>query len=150
MPTIAKNKYAYHDYQVLETFEAGIVLSGPEVKAAKAGQVNLKGAYITIDQNNEAWLINCHISAYKPAGISLKSYNPTHSRKLLIQKNELISARTKVQNSGLTILPLSVYTKGSLIKIEVGIVKGKKKYDKREDMKKRDTEREMRTRLKRV
>ena len=150
MPTIAKNKYAYHDYQVLETFEAGIVLSGPEVKAAKAGQVNLKGAYITIDQNNEAWLINCNISAYKPAGISLKSYNPTHSRKLLIQKNELISARTKVQNSGLTILPLSVYTKGSLIKIEVGIVKGKKKYDKREDMKKRDTEREMRTRLKRV
>lgn len=148
MPTIARNKYAHHDYEILEKIEAGILLTGPEVKSAKSGQINLKGSYISMDSRNEAWLINCHISSYRPAGSAQNSYNPTRSRKLLINKNELISINTKTHKSGLTILPLSVYTKGSLIKIEVGIVKGKKKFDKREDIKKRDTEREIRRGIK--
>lgn len=150
MPTLSKNKQAHYDYEILEKFEAGIVLFGHEVKSVKSGHANLKGSYITIDNKNEAWLINCHIPLYKPAGNMLSSYNPTRSRRLLMNKNELISIHTKIQNAGLTILPLSVYTKVSLIKIEVGIVRGRKKYDKRSIIKKRDVEREIKLKMKRI
>lgn len=150
MPTLAKNKQAYYDYEILEKIEAGIVLTGPEVKSVKAGQMNLKGSYITINNKNDGWLINCHISPYKPAQMAQKNYIPTRTRKLLMKKNELISIRTKTHKTGLTLLPLSVYTKGDLIKIEVSIVKGRKKYDKREMIKKRDTEREMRRKMRKT
>jgi len=148
MTKLATNKKAFSDYTVEEKFEAGIVLSGPEVKSVKSGQINLKGSYITFDRTNQAWLIGAHISQYKPA--ALKTYKAVIPRKLLLNKKEIISLQNKVKASaGLTILPISVYTKGSLVKIELALARGKKKYDKRESIKKRDLDRQIRQRLKR-
>lgn len=145
--SITINKKAYFDYEILETFEAGVVLSGQEVKAVKNNQINLKGSYVVI-KNGEAFLLNAHISPYKKAGI-LKDYNPERSRKLLLNKKELKHLIGKSQEKGLTILPLKVYTKGrGKIKIEIGIGKGKKKYEKRETIKKREVEREIKQKLK--
>lgn len=138
MPTLTTNKKAFHDYHILEKYEAGIVLSGPEVKSVKSGQINLKGGYI-INKADELWLINCHISPYKMA--LLKDYKPTRDRKLLLNKKEISSLVGKLQSKGLTVLPLSVYTKGSLVKIEIGVARGKKEYDKREIIKKRESDR---------
>lgn len=149
MPKITTNKKALHDYQVLEKLEAGIVLSGPEVKSVKAGQINLKGSYISIDNNSEVWLVNTHIPPYKPAAASQTNYQPTRRRKLLLQKKEIDYLRGKSKEKGLTILPISVYTKGSLIKLEIGLVRGKKQYDKRVTIKKREIDREIRRKLKR-
>ena len=146
MKIIATNKKAFADYQIREKFEAGIVLSGPEVKSAKAGQINLKGSYISFDKANEAWLINAHISAYKPAALGSK-YNALRKRKLLLNKKELISLQSKQQSAGLTILPISVYNKGSLVKIQIALARGKKKADKRETIKKREIDKQIRKRL---
>lgn len=140
MPTLTTNKKAFHDYHILEKYEAGIVLSGQEVKSVKVGQINLKGSYIT-SHGDEIWLTNCHISPYKMA--SLKDYKPTRDRKLLLNKKEISSLIGKLQSKGLTVLPLSVYTKGSLVKIEIGVARGKKEYDKREIIKKRDSDRQI-------
>jgi len=148
MPNIAKNKQGLYDYEIFETYEAGIVLSGPEVKSIKAGQINLKGSYVTIDGRNEAWLIGAHISKYKPAAGVQADYDPMRKRKLLLAKKELISLKTKSQQPGLTILPISVYTKRGLIKCEIGLGRGKKKFDKREQMKKRQIQKDIRQRLK--
>lgn len=145
--SIALNKKAYFDYEILETFEAGAVLSGQEVKSVKNNQISLKGAYVVL-KDSEAYLLNAHISPYKKAGI-LRDYNPTRSRKLLLHKKQLKYLIGKSQEKGLTIIPLKVYTKGrGIVKIEIGIGKGKKKYEKRELIKKRDTEREMREKMK--
>jgi SsrA-binding protein len=140
MPTLTTNKKAFHDYHILEKYEAGIVLSGQEVKSVKNRQINLKGSYI-VNKGDELWLINCHISPYKMA--LLKDYKPTRDRKLLLNKKEISSLISKLQSKGLTVLPLSVYTKGSLVKIEIGVAKGKKEYDKREIIKKRDSDRQI-------
>ncbi|MEA3272546.1 MAG: SsrA-binding protein SmpB [Patescibacteria group bacterium] len=145
--SIAINKKALFDYEILEKLEAGLVLTGQEVKSVKNGQINLKGSYVTL-KDGEAYLLNAHISPYKKAGI-LKDYNPTRSRKLLLHKKELTRLIGKSQEKGLTIIPLKVYTKGrGKIKIEIGIGRGKKKYEKRETIKKREVEREIRQKMK--
>lgn len=149
MPTITTNKKALYDYRVLEKFEAGVVLTGPEVKSVKAGQINLKGSYITIDNKSQTWLVGAHIAPYKPAASIQTNYRPTQNRKLILHTKEIDYLRGKEKEKGLTILPISVYTKGSLIKIEVALVKGKKQYDKRETIKKRELDREIRRKLKR-
>lgn len=144
--TVAKNKKAYFDYHILETFEAGIMLSGAEVKSVKSSQISLKGAYVTTS-NNEVSLINVHISPYKFA--NQKNYDPTQTRKLLMHKKEINYLIGKLNEKGITILPLKVYVKRGLIKIEVGIARGKKEYDKRETVKKRESDRTIQRALKR-
>lgn len=148
MRTIALNKKAYHDYEILQTFEAGIVLSGPEVKSIKTGRINLSGAYITINEQGTPLLINAHIAPYPPAFSVQQNYDPTHSRKLLLHKKQTIPLIGKTKTQGLTLVPLKVYTKGGLIKIEIGLAKGKKKWDKREIIKKRETKRKISRALK--
>ena len=149
MPNITTNKKLLADFHILEKFEAGIVLSGPEVKSVKAGQINLKGSYVTIDGKNEVWLINAHISPYKPAASRQISYKPTQNRKLLLSKKEIDYLRGKEKEKGLTIMPISVYTKGSLIKVELGLARGKKQFDKRESVKKREVDRQIRRQMRR-
>lgn len=152
MPILATNKRAYYDYEIKEKFEAGIVLFGHEVKSVKTGHINLKGGFVTLKRTGrelpELYLTNAHIPLYKFAGV-IKSYDPYRPRKLLLKKNEIKYLVGKRQEQGLTLVPLKIYTKHSLIKLEFGIGKGKKKADKREAIKKRDVEREMRTLTKR-
>jgi len=140
MPTYAKNKKARFDYEILETLEAGLVLTGQEVKSIRDGQAKLTGAFVTFHKG-EPVLTNAHISKYKHAG-PLDSYEPTHSRKLLLNKKEIDYLRGKSEEKGLTIVPLSLYTRGSHIKVEIGIGRGKKKYDKRRVIKERESKRE--------
>lgn len=140
--SLAENKRAYFDYEILEKYEAGIVLSGQEVKSVKNGRINLGGSYVII-QDNQAWLLNTDIPAYQPKNAPA-SYDPKHTRKLLLHKSEISGLIGKTKEKGLTLLPLKVYTKGQKIKIEIGLGKSKKKSDKRETIKKREAEREMR------
>ena len=148
MPQITKNKQALFDYEIQDQWEAGIVLSGPEVKSVKNRRVNLKGSYASIT-GQEAWLINCHIAPYKPASQAQKDYNPTRRRKLLLNRKEINEINSRLSQKGLTLLPISVYTKGGLIKVEIGIGRGRKKHDKRELLKKRDDKRRIKRALKR-
>ena len=138
MPLITKNKKAYYNYKILETLEVGIVLTGAEVKSTKQGKINLTGGYITIDNQSIPWLININISPYPPAWQVQQNYDPNRPRKILLKKKEIFSLTSKIRNKGLTIIPFKVYTKKDLIKIEIGLVQGKKKWDKREDIKKKD------------
>jgi len=148
MPTLAINKRANFDYEISETFEAGLVLAGHETKSAKAGQISLKGAYITLKRTGkplpDVYLTNAHISAYKKAG-PMPDYEPTRPRKLLIKKREVKHLIGKKQEQGLTLVPIKMYTKRGLVKLEFGIGKGKKKADKREAIKKREVDRQIRT-----
>ena len=141
---IATNKRAYFDYEILETYEAGIELLGFEVKSIKTGRVNLAGAYVVI-RGNQAWLLNADIPAYQPKNAP-PDYDPKRTRRLLLKKSEITNLIGRTQEKGLTLLPLKVYTKGKSgkIKIEIGLAKSKKKADKREAIKKREAEREMR------
>ncbi len=141
MPALATNKKARFDYEILETYEAGLVLTGGEVKSIRAGHVKLSGAFVTF-HGDTAYLTNAHISAYPFAAPNHK-HEPDRSRKLLLKKKEIDYLRGKMQEQGLTIVPLSVYTKKRLLKIEIGVARGKKKFDKRETIKRRDVEREM-------
>lgn len=143
---LTTNKKALFDYNLLEKMEAGLVLTGPEVKAVRAGQMNLKGAYITFHEDN-AYLIGAHISRYQPAGKQLE-YDPERSRRLVLHKREIRYLQGKSQEKGLTIIPISVYTKHRFLKLEIAVAKGKKEYDKRETIKKRDVEKEMRRAIK--
>jgi SsrA-binding protein len=149
MPVLATNKKARFDYEILDTFEAGLVLSGQEVKATRQGQANLKGAYVTINSKGEAYLTNAGIAAYKMAG-NLTDYEATRPRKLLLHKKEIATLTRKLQQSGLTLVPLSLYTKHRKIKLEIGLVKGKKKIDKRRSIKERDEKRQVQRLLKRT
>ncbi len=146
MPVYTKHKRAYHDYTFVDTLEAGLVLSGNETKAIRAGHIQLKGAYVSV-RGEEAWLVGAHISRYKYAAMD-QLYEPTQSRKLLLKKKEIAYLKGKLQEKGLTIVPLSVYTSGPHIKLEIGIGKGKKQYDKRHSLKKKDIERDIRKDLK--
>jgi SsrA-binding protein len=146
MKLLTKNKKAYFNYQILETFEAGIVLEGQEVKSVKQDQINLKGAYVTI-ANHQAYLLNAHIAPYKFANLS--DYDPRRTRKLLLHKKEIDYLIGKSKEKGITILPLKVYLKKGFVKLEIGIARGKKKYDKREAIKKREAQREIQRVLKR-
>ncbi|MFN3301889.1 MAG: SsrA-binding protein SmpB [Patescibacteria group bacterium] len=148
MKLITLNKKAYHNYEILETLEAGIVLSGPEVKAVKQGRIDLSNSYITIDKNQIPWIINLNIAPYPPAKGVQENYNPSQPRKLLLKKKEISSLIGKTKIKGLTVIPLKVYNKHGFIKIEIGIVKGKKKIDKREEIKKREIEKRIKEELK--
>lgn len=146
MPKLAVNKKAKFDYELLETFEGGLELTGAEVKSIKLGQVQLKGSFITI-QKGELWLKNAYVAKYKPAGAQT-DYDPYQDRKILVHRKELKRLIGKTQETGLTIVPISVYTKGRLVKIEFALARGKKKFEKREAIKKREVDRQMREKMK--
>lgn len=143
---LAENRKALFDYEILEKLEAGLVLSGQETKSAKNGQINLKGAYVTFHGDN-ADIINMHIAKYKPAGKMLE-YDPAATRRLLLRKKEIAYLRGKSMEKGLTIVPLRVYIKGRFVKVEIGVARGRKQYDKREVIKRRDAKREIQRTLK--
>ncbi|MBI5077694.1 SsrA-binding protein SmpB [Candidatus Falkowbacteria bacterium] len=146
------NKGITHSYEILERIEAGVVLFGHEVKAIKSGLLSLKGAYISTNApapagRPELFLIKAHVSPYKQAG-RLPGYDPERPRKLLVAKKELNSLIGKLQQKGLTIVPLKVYTTRNLIKLEIGLARGKKLFEKKEQLKERDIIRETRRMLK--
>lgn len=140
MAVLAENKKAYYDYEVLETYEAGIILIGQEVKAIKTGHISLKGSYVVF-KNEELFLIGANIPPYQPKNAPA-DYQPERSRKLLLTKPEIKSLTGKTRQKGLTLVPLKVYTKKGKIKLLFGLAKGKKEFDKREKIKKREIERE--------
>lgn len=146
MPTLAKNKKAYFDYEILEIFEAGIQLSGAEVKSIKGGQANLKGSFVSI-KNNEAFIEKMHIAKYKHSADD--AADVFRQRKLLLKSKEIIYLDNQLNTKGLTIIPLELYTKGTLIKTKIGICRGKKQYDKRAELKRKSQEKEIRQALKR-
>jgi len=135
-----KNRKAYFDYEILETLEVGIVLKGHEVKSVREGQISLGDSYV-ITQGEELFLLNAHISKYRHMGTG--DYDPTRTRKLLAKKREIASLMSKVKQKNLTMVPLKVYSKGGKIKLEVGLVKGKKKHEKKEAIKKRELDRDL-------
>lgn len=140
-----KNRKARFNYQILEVIEAGIVLTGTEIKSLKQGKANIKDAYATY-KNGEIFLVNMHISSYDNG--NRFNHDETRTRKLLLHKGEILKLRDKINIQGLTLVPLEVYLKHGLAKVSLGVAKGKKVYDKREDIKKRDIERSIRAKLK--
>ena len=136
--TIAENRQARHEYFILESVEAGIELFGTEVKSIRQGGVSLKEAWISIE-NGEAWVKQMHIAPYEKGNIFNR--NPLRERKLLMHKREILGLFGQVKQGGLTLIPISMYFKGSKVKVQVGLCKGKKLYDKREDSAKRDAKR---------
>ena len=137
---IAKNPVAYHNYSIEETIEAGIVLSGTEIKSVRAGKVNLKDSYAGI-KNGEVFIYSMHISPYEQGNIFNK--DPLRDRKLLLNRLEINRLYGKIKQKGYSLVPISLYFKGDLVKVELGIGKGKKLYDKREDIAKKDAQRRM-------
>jgi len=135
------NRRANYDYEILETLEAGLVLKGYEVKSIKSSKISLKGSYVTI-KDNEAYLINAHISPYQPPNTP-KNYDPMRSRKLLLHKNQIKSLIGKLKQKGLTLVPIKIYTKRGIIKLEFGVGRGKREVDKREKIKQRETKRKI-------
>lgn len=142
---LAENRRARYDYEILDTYEAGLVLHGYEVKSIKTGRVSLRGAYVVI-KDNEAYLINAFIPPYQPANTP-DDYNPERNRKLLLNKSEIKSLIGKSKRKGLTLVPLKLYTKRGKIKLGLAVAKGKREIDKREAIKKRETEREVQRKL---
>ena len=136
---IASNKKAFHDYFVLQKAEAGVALTGTEVKSLRDGKANIKDSYV-IFKNGEAFLFNAHISPYSHG--NLQNHEPERSRKLLLHRREIEKLREQVVEKGLTVVPLRLYFKGGKIKVEIAVVRGKKLYDKRETEKKRELDRE--------
>lgn len=136
---IANNKKAYHDYFILEKYEVGIVLHGTEVKSLRMGKCSIKESFIRVE-NGEMYIYGMHISPYEKGNIFNK--DPLRVRKLLLHKKEINKIFGKMKEQGITIVPLQVYFKGSLVKLEIGLAKGKKMYDKREDIAKKDQRRE--------
>ena len=143
---VATNRKAYHNYTVLETLEAGLVLSGSEIKSVRESRVSLSEAYVKVD-NGELWLTGAHIARYDPA--SYMGHEPTRRRRLLLHRNEINRLQGRLQEKGLTLMPLKMYIKERLAKLEVGLGRGKKLYDKREVILRRDIEREIERTLKR-
>jgi SsrA-binding protein len=146
MKVLSENKKAYFIYQILEKFEAGIALNGQEVKSIKLGRINLMGSYVVI-RNGEVYLVGANVPPYQPKNAP-SDYDPQRSRKLLLRKKEIDYLFGKSQQKGLTMIPLKVYTNNGKIKLEFGIGRGRKKFDKREIIKKRETEKEMKKELK--
>ena len=137
---VATNRKARHEYFILETYESGIVLRGSEIKSIRAGQISLAEAYIRID-GKEAWLEDAHIAPYEQA--SINNHDPRRPRKLLLHKAEITKLWNTVRQKGVTVIPLNVYLKDGRAKMEIALAKGKKLYDKREEITKRDTAREI-------
>ena len=140
-----KNRKAKYDYEIIDTIEAGIVLTGTEIKSIRNGKANLKDSYATI-KKGEAVLINMHISPYEQGNIF--NHDETRTRKLLLHKKEILKLNDKIHMEGFTLVPIKLYFKGNIAKILLGIAKGKKNYDKREAIKKRDIERDIRSKMK--
>ena len=132
---VATNRKAFHEYHILETFAAGVQLRGSEVKSIREGKASLKQAYILI-RNGEAWLRGTHIPTYSHTGF--EGHEPVRDRKLLLHKKEIQRINSKLAEKGLTAVPTKLYFKGGLIKLEVGLAKGKKLHDKRDSKKKRE------------
>jgi SsrA-binding protein len=137
---IATNRAAYHNYFVLETIEAGMALYGTEIKSLRSGGANLREGFIRI-ANGEAWLVNVHISPYE--GGNVRNHEPDRERKLLLHKAEIIAISSKAKQKGLTMVPLRIYWSKNRAKLEIGLAKGKRQYDKREAIAARDARREM-------
>ncbi|HEX8254851.1 MAG TPA: SsrA-binding protein SmpB [Thermoanaerobaculia bacterium] len=136
---IASNKKAQHDYFVVQTFEAGLVLTGTEMKSLRAGKANLKDAYVLL-KNDEAYLFGANISAYTHG--NLQNHDPDRTRKLLLHRRELDKLYSETAEKGLTVVPLRLYFKGSRVKAEIAVVRGKKQYDKRDTERARELDRE--------
>ena len=134
------NRQARYNYQIFDTFEAGIVLTGTEIKSIRNGKANIKDSYATI-RNGEVFLLNMHISAYDEG--NRFNHNETRTRKLLLHKKEILKLNDKIRLDGFTLIPLKLYFKKNIAKIELGLAKGKKDYDKRETIKERDIKREL-------
>ncbi len=143
--TIATNRKAHHDYNILETLEAGIALRGSEIKSVRASQVSLGEAYVK-PENGELWLINAYIARYDAA--SYMGHDPVRQRKLLVHRKELLRLTARLAEKGLTLVPLRMYLKDGIAKLEIGLGRGKKLYDKRETIARRDAEREIERTLK--
>lgn len=142
---VSDNKKAYHDFEIGEKYEAGIVLTGSEVKSIRAGSVNLKDSYVSF-RGDEAFLQNAHISVYKSS--SYNNHEPERLRKLLLNRVELNKIMIKVHERGLSCVPLKMYFKEGLIKVEIGLAKGKKAHDKRDSIKTRDVNRALQKTMK--
>lgn len=145
MAVFANNSKAYFDYEILEKFSAGMELLGTEVKSVRAGSMNLAGAFVTI-RGSEAFLVNADIPAYQPKNAP-SDYDARRPRKLLVSRKEMSELKNAEATKGLTIVPLSVYNKGRFLKLDIAIARGKKKFDKRQAIKKRDVEREIERKL---
>lgn len=140
MKVVATNRKARHDYSILENYEAGIVLKGTEIKSIREGKVNIADAYVSF-RNEEAYVVNMHVAKYKQGNIY--NHNETRNRKLLLRKKEIIKLFNKTTREGLTIIPLKVYIDKGLCKLEIGVAKGKKQYDKRQSLKEKDAKKRM-------
>jgi SsrA-binding protein len=138
--TIARNRKALHEYHIVDTWEAGIVLAGPEVKSIRAGKVSLTEAFARVE-GNEAYVYGLHISPYDPA--SRWNVDPTRTRKLLLHRREIRRLIGATQQEGFTLVPLEIYLKDGYVKLALALARGKKQYDKREDAKRRDADREI-------
>jgi SsrA-binding protein len=143
--TIIQNRKARYDYAILDCYEAGIELQGTEVKSLRQGGANLKDSYARVEQN-EAFLHNLHINEYEQG--NQYNHEPTRKRKLLLHKHEINRLRSKVEERGLTLVPLKLYFKRGKVKVELAVAKGKREYDRRHDIAKRDAQREMQVALK--
>jgi SsrA-binding protein len=137
---VAQNKKAYHDYFIEETYEAGIVLQGTEIKSIRAGKANLKDSYARI-QNGEAWLYSMHVSPYEQG--NRYNHDPLRPRKLLLHKREINKLLGETKEVGYALVPVKLYLKNGFCKVLLGLAKGKKNYDKREDLKKKEAKREI-------
>ena len=144
---VSTNRKTYHEFQIIETFEAGIELLGSEVKSLREGNASLRESYVLI-KKGQAWLVGMHISAYSHTGFS--GHEPVRKRRLLLHKNEILKINQKLAEKGLTAVPLKVYfNKRGWLKVEIGLARGKKLYDKRETKKRRDIEKEINREMKR-
>jgi SsrA-binding protein len=148
MANLAVNRKASFNYELLDRFEGGLALTGGEVKSSKKGSVDMKGSYLSVERE-ELWIKNMHIAKYAPAGPQ-PDYDPLRPRKVLVHKKELKQLQSKSQSDGLTIVPIRVYTKGDLVKIEFALARGKKSYEKRDSIKKRDVQRHMKEEMKKT
>ena len=142
---VTKNRKAYHDYFIQESYEAGIALLGTEVKSLRDGRANLKDSYAVI-KDGEAFLLNCHISPYSHG--NMQNHDPVRTRKLLLHKKEISKLWGKTNQQGLTLIPLRIYFKDGKAKVEIGVAKGKRQYEKRDSVKEREAKREIERHLK--
>jgi SsrA-binding protein len=144
--TVATNRKAFHNYHIGDSIEAGIALTGSEIKSVRAGKVSLGDAYVR-PERGELWLLNAHIARYEAS--SYLGHEPTRPRKLLLHRKEILNFTSKMAEKGLTLVPTRLYIKGNLAKVEVALAKGKKLYDKRESISRREVERELARAVKR-
>ncbi len=146
MTNLSENRKAHFDYEILDIYEAGIELKGHEVKAIKAGKMRIAGAFAIV-RGGEIWLLNAEIDPYQKGNVPA-DYDPARTRRLLLKREEIVELTGRIKERGLTLLPLRVYNKGNLVKIELGLGRGKRGPDKRETIKKRQVSREIRRNLK--